>query len=109
MAPNRPAGRPGSPLEMEEVVFGMRCSITVKYTIVRALVDRPRPVKFYEIRERRGKFLLGKYVLDTDELMGRIVPDFGNHLIGLSPAVDSDVIERLRAAIPDLLGCRRHF
>lgn len=63
-----PRGPQDSPLELEEVVFGMRCSHTVKFAIVRALAGRRRPVKFYEIRERRGRFLLGRYVLDTDEL-----------------------------------------
>lgn len=62
-------GAQDSPLELEEIVFGMRCSHTVKYAIVKAVADRHRPVKFYEIRERRGRFLLGKYVLDTDELV----------------------------------------
>ena len=61
-------GSQSSPLELEEVVFGMRCSNTVKYAIVRALAERTRPVKFYEIRERSGQFLLGKDELDTSEL-----------------------------------------
>ncbi|RCI80652.1 DUF2971 domain-containing protein [Brucella anthropi] len=63
-----PRGPHDSPLELEEVVFGMRCSHTVKFAIVRALERRHRQVKFYEIRERRGRFLLGRYVLDADEL-----------------------------------------
>lgn len=63
-----PRGPQDSPLEIEEVVFGMRCSHTVKFAIVRAFEGRRRPVKFYEIREQRGRFLLGKYVLDTEEL-----------------------------------------
>src|SRR5690606_958116 len=63
-----PRGPQDSPLELEEVVFGMRCSYTVKFAIVRALEGRRHPIKFYEIRERRGRFLLGKYVVDTDEL-----------------------------------------
>lgn len=63
-----PRGAQDSPLELQEVVFGMRCSPAVKFAIVRALEGRRRPVKFYEIRERRGRFLLGRYILDTDEL-----------------------------------------
>lgn len=63
-----PRGPQDSPLELQEVVFGMRCSPAVKFAIVRALEGRRRPVKFYEIRERRGRFLLGRYILDTDEL-----------------------------------------
>lgn len=63
-----PRGPHDSPLEMEEVVFGMRCSHTVKFAIVKALTGRSRPVRFYEIRERHGRFLLGRYTLDVDEL-----------------------------------------
>lgn len=67
-----PRGTQDSPLELEEIVFGMRCSHTVKYAIVKALADRHRPVKFYEIRERRGRFLLGRYVVDTHELIASL-------------------------------------
>lgn len=63
-----PRGSQDSPLELEEIVFGMRCSRTVKYTIVKSLLDRKRSVKFYEIRERQGQFLLGRYALDLEEL-----------------------------------------
>jgi hypothetical protein len=63
-----PRGPQDSPLEMVEVVFGMRCSHTVKFAIVKALAGRSRPVRFYEIRERHGRFLLGRYALDIDEL-----------------------------------------
>lgn len=63
-----PRGPQDSPLEMEEVVFGMRCSHAVKFAIAKALADRSRPVRFYEIRERHGRFLLGRYTLDIDEL-----------------------------------------
>lgn len=63
-----PRGSQNSPLELEEIIFGMRCSNAVKFTVVRALAERSRSIRFYEIRERRGRFLLGRYVLDTDEL-----------------------------------------
>jgi hypothetical protein len=63
-----PRGVQDSPLELEEVVFGMRCSLTVRYAIVKALADRCRPVTFYEIREHRGEFQLDKYAVDTCEL-----------------------------------------
>lgn len=63
-----PRGAQDSPLELKEVVFGMRCSHTVKFAIVKALAGRSHPVRFYEIRERHGRFLLGRYALDTDEL-----------------------------------------
>jgi hypothetical protein len=62
-------GAQSSPLELEEIVFGMRCSRAARYVIVTALAKRWRPVRFYEIRERPGRFLLGKYALDTDEML----------------------------------------
>jgi hypothetical protein len=57
-----------SPLELEEVIFGMRCGSTVKYAITKALENRGREVRFYEVRERHGTFQLMKCVLDTGEL-----------------------------------------
>ncbi|MCZ7448144.1 DUF2971 domain-containing protein [Rhizobium rhizogenes] len=57
-----------SPLELEEVIFGIRCKSTVKFTIVQVLSNRGRPVRFFEMREVAGTFRLKKYALDTDEL-----------------------------------------
>jgi hypothetical protein len=62
-------GSQNSPLELEEIIFGMRCATTVMYAIIKALEDRSRPVKFYEIHQRHGTFLLRKYLLDTGELL----------------------------------------
>ncbi|MEH2515267.1 hypothetical protein V1279_000840 [Bradyrhizobium sp. AZCC 1610] len=61
-------GLQNSPLELEEVIFGIRCESAVKYAVVKALEDRRRPVRFYEMRELRGTFRLKKCALDTDEL-----------------------------------------
>jgi len=61
-------GEQDSPLELEEVVFGTRCSTSVKYAVVKALEGRERAVQFFEIREQSGSFLLKKRSLDTDEL-----------------------------------------
>lgn len=55
-------------LELEEVIFGIRCKSTVKFTIVQALANRGRSVQFFEMREVSGTFRLRKYALDTDEL-----------------------------------------
>ncbi len=64
-----PRGLQNSPLELEEIIFGMRCGPSVKYAVVKALEDRDRLVKFYEMREVRGTFELKKYALnDNDEL-----------------------------------------
>ena len=46
-----PRGEQNSPLELEEVVFGMRCADSVKFAVVKALEKRDRAVQFYEIRE----------------------------------------------------------
>lgn len=63
-----PRGEQNSPLELEEVVFGMRCPMAVKYAAVKGLADRSRPVRFFEIREQGGSFVLQKRILDFDEL-----------------------------------------
>ena len=57
-----------SPLELEEVVFGLRCDPALKFTIFKAMADRERPIKFYEMRTKRGSFRLQKSALDIDEL-----------------------------------------
>lgn len=63
-----PRGEQDSPLELEEIVFGMRCPAAVMYTVIQALEKRDRSVRFFEIREQWGRFLLAKRAVDTDEL-----------------------------------------
>lgn len=67
-----PRGEQNSPLELEEVVFGMRCSSAVIFAVIQALAGRDRPVRFYEIRGQHGRFLLDKRVADTGELMAML-------------------------------------
>ena len=55
-----PRGTAGSPLELEEIIFGMKCKESAKYTVMKALEDRSRPVEFYEMQEERGTFNLRK-------------------------------------------------
>jgi hypothetical protein len=57
-----------SPLELEEVIFGMRCKESVKYVIIKALEDRGKPIFFYEMREVSGTFNLKKCPLDEGEM-----------------------------------------
>ncbi len=61
-------GAQPSPLELEEVIFGMRCDPAVVYAVIQALAPRSRQVHFHEIRERRGKFVLTKRRVDLDEV-----------------------------------------
>ncbi len=60
-------GLQNSPLELEEVIFGMRCKASVKYAVVKALEGRGGQVKFYEMREVPGTFQLKKYALNDDD------------------------------------------
>lgn len=69
-----PRGLQHSMLELEEVAFGVRCSSTVKYTVLRALEGRERPVEFFEIRETRGRFPLRKQPLDCPEELLALLP-----------------------------------
>ena len=58
-----------SPLELEEVVFGMRCPLAVQFAVAKALAERKRGVKLYKIYQKRGTFLLKKGSADLDEIM----------------------------------------
>ncbi len=62
----RPRGLQNSPLELEEIIFGMRCKASAKYAVMKALEGRDRPVKFFEMREVSGTFKLKKYALNYD-------------------------------------------
>ena len=59
-------GTEGSPLELEEIIFGMKCKESAKYTVMKALEGRSGSVKFYEMREERGTFNLRKDELIYD-------------------------------------------
>jgi hypothetical protein len=63
-----PRGEQDSPLELEEVVFGMRCNPAVMYAVIQALAKRDRPVRFFEIREKGESFILAKRSVNIDEL-----------------------------------------
>ncbi len=58
-----------SELELDEVVFGVRCSDTVKYAVIKALEGRERVVEFFEVRETPGRFLLRKRTMYPEELL----------------------------------------
>jgi len=61
-------GSQRSPLELSSVTFGMRCADTVKHAVVKALDERDLAVKFYEMSEQRGSFVLRRRGLDLAEL-----------------------------------------
>lgn len=65
-------GPPGinySTLELEEVIFGLRCPLAVTFAVAKALEGRERKVKLYVIREKPGKFMLEKRIFNVEEMM----------------------------------------
>ncbi len=57
-----------STLLLKEVVFGLRCPDSVKYSVVQALSSSRRIVSFFEIRETRNRYSLQREELDLGEL-----------------------------------------
>ena len=62
-----PLGLQDSPLELEEIIFGMRCAESAKYAVMKAMEGSDHPLKFHEIQEDHGKFLLKKRPLQYDD------------------------------------------
>lgn len=58
-----------SPLELEEIVFGMRCPLSVRFVVANALANRRPSVKLFDIRPRPGTFVLRKVRADVDDLL----------------------------------------
>ena len=73
-------GTEGSPLELEEIIFGMKCKESVKYTVMKALEDRSKSVEFREMREERGTFNLRKDELIYD---GELFVHFPQRHLGI--------------------------
>ena len=80
-----------SPLEIEEIIFGMRCEAAVKFVVARALEKRKRPVKLFEMSEISGTFSLRKTKLDTDEMFA-VLPMRYRDVLESFENLDLDVI-----------------
>lgn len=63
-----PRGTHDSPLELVQVLFGIRCEGAVKHSVSKALDGRAGKVKLYEMFEVRGTFKLKRRILDDGEL-----------------------------------------
>jgi len=63
-----PQGLQESPLLLKEVTFGLRCATAVKHSVVKALSGRDRTMRFYEVYEVRGQYVLRRKQLDLDEI-----------------------------------------
>ncbi|WP_174800717.1 DUF2971 domain-containing protein [Martelella limonii] len=85
-------GVQNSPLELEEIIFGIRCSQTVKFSLLRSLNERRRQVSFYEMREQRGAFDLRRTELDQTDLLAyfpRRSLDVYDHFSALVSAIEA--------------------
>lgn len=60
-------GLQDSPLLMKEITFGLRCLQSVRHAVVQALEGRDNPVRFYEIYEVGGRYVLQRRPLEFDE------------------------------------------
>ncbi len=76
-----PRGISSSNLELREVIFGMRCAASVKYTIAKALEAKRPQVKFFELREEAGTFKLKKCPLSRDDELFVYFPRRGRDAI----------------------------
>ncbi len=59
-------GSHNSTLELEEIIFGLRCPREVMFIIREMLKDRERPVKYYRMRQSEDSFELKKCPLTED-------------------------------------------
>ncbi len=65
-------GLTDSPLELDGVIFGLRCDLAVKFSIVKALYDRRRKIYFKEIQEESDSFKLKITQCDLDSMFHNI-------------------------------------
>lgn len=61
-------GDQDSPLLLKEVTFGMRCPMSVIHAVTRALAGRNTPLRYYQMYEVDGRFVLRRSEVDLHEL-----------------------------------------
>lgn len=61
-------GDQDSPLLLKEVTFGLRCPVSVVHAVTKALAGRISPVRYYEMYEVNGRFILRRREVNLDEL-----------------------------------------
>lgn len=83
-------GLNGSPLELEEVVFGMRCEDSVKFSVMSALERREGHVRFREAREEPDKFDLRLTCLSYDDWLFDHFPNRHLTIVDEFPAIPED-------------------
>jgi hypothetical protein len=56
---------------LKEITFGLRCEDSVKHSVVKALLGRESPIRFYyEMYEDRQSFRLRRRLVSSEELGG---------------------------------------
>jgi len=66
-------GDQDSPLLLKEVIFGLRCPMSVVHTLAKALAGRGADIRYFKMYEVRGRFVLRRSGVDLQEL-GMYVP-----------------------------------
>lgn len=61
-------GEQESPLLLKEVTFGLRCPMSVVHAVVKALDGRGGEMRYFQMYEVHGRFLLRRSKLDLSEL-----------------------------------------
>lgn len=61
-------GDQDSPLLLKEVTFGLRCPMSVVHAVTKALAGRISPVRYYQMYEVNGRFILRRDEVNLDEL-----------------------------------------
>lgn len=66
-------GEQDSPLLLKEITFGLRCPTSVVHAIIKALAGRDNSMRYFQMYEVRGRFVLRRAEVDLNEL-GMYVP-----------------------------------
>jgi len=61
-------GDQDSPLLLKEVTFGLRCPMAVVHTVVKALAGRDTDMRYFQMYEVRGRFVLRRSEINLAEL-----------------------------------------
>jgi len=61
-------GDQDSPLLLKEITFGLRCSMSVVHAVTKALAGRSAPIRYYQMYDVNGRFVLRRREVDLHEL-----------------------------------------
>lgn len=61
-------GDQDSPLLLKEITFGLRCPMSVVHTVIKALAGRGANMRYFQMYEVQGRFVLRRSEVDLQEL-----------------------------------------